>query len=142
HLALHDREIDLDLVEPAGVNGSMHESELGVAVAQTFDSSEAPVSRAIIYNPEHTAGIIVGRSGHDLLDAAVRRIDAIRGFAATDDSRMMDIQTRNIGPGPAAGVFVLDPHGSTRAALVGCMFAAASLNAGFFVGRDDEFIIL
>jgi len=23
-----------------------------------------------------------------------------------------------------------------------CMFAAASLHAGFFVGRDDEFIIL
>ena len=32
------------------MNGSMHESEVGVAVAQTFDSSGAPVSRAIIYD--------------------------------------------------------------------------------------------
>ena len=120
----------------------MDESELGVAVAQTFDSSDAPVSRAIIYNPEHTAGIMVGRSGHDLLHEAIKRTDAILGFAATEDSRVMDIQTRNISPGAAAGVFVLDPHGSIRPALLGCMFAAASLHAGFFVGRDDEFIIL
>ena len=53
------------------MNGSMHESELGVTVAQPFNSSDAPVSRAIIYDPEHTAGIIVGRSGHDLLDEAI-----------------------------------------------------------------------
>ena len=116
------------------MDGSMHESELGVAVAQTLDSSDAPVSRAIIYNPEHTASIIVGRSGHDLLDEAIKRIDAILGFAATEDSRVMDVQTCNIGPGPAAGVFVLDPHGSIRPTLVGYMFAAASLNAGFLVG--------
>jgi hypothetical protein len=120
----------------------MHESELGVAVAQTFDSADAPMSRAIIYDPENTAGIIVGRSSHDLLDEAIKRIDAILGFAATEDSGVMDIQTRKIGPGAAAGVFVLDPHGSTRPTLGGCMFAATSLNAGFFVGRDDEFIIL
>src|SRR5215470_7677364 len=103
------------------MNGSMHESELGVAAAQTFDSSDAPVGRAIIYDPEHTAGIMVGRSGHDLLDEAIKRIDAILGFAAPEDSGMMDIQTRYIGPGAAAGVFVLDPHGSTRPALGGCM---------------------
>ena len=71
----------------------MDESELGVAVAQTFDSSDAPVSRAIIYDPKPTAGIIVGRSGHDLLDEAIKRTDAIVGFAATEDSRVMDIQT-------------------------------------------------
>ena len=124
------------------MNGSMDESELGVAVAQTFDSSEAAVSRAIIYDPEHTAGIIVGRSGHDLLDEAIKRIDAILGFATTEDSRMMDVQTCYIGLGAAAGVFVLDPHSNLRPALVGCTFASTSLNAGFFVGRDDEFIIL
>jgi hypothetical protein len=120
----------------------MHESELGVTVAQPFDSSDAAVSRAIIYDPEHTAGILVGRSGRDLLDEAIQRIDAILGFAATEDSRVMNVQTRNIGPGPAAAVFVLHPHGSIRPALVGCMFAAARRNAGFFVGGDDEFIIL
>jgi len=87
-------------------------------------------------------GVIVGRSGHDLLDETIKRIDAILGFAATEDSRVMDVQTRNRGPGATAGVFVLDPHGSIRPALVGCMFAATSLNAGFFVGRDDEFILL
>jgi hypothetical protein len=85
---------------------------------------------------------MVGWSGHDLLDEAIQRIDAIVGFAATEDSRVMDVQTRNLGPGAAAGVFVLDPQGSIRPALLGCMFAATSLNAGFFVGRDDEFIIL
>jgi len=100
------------------------------------------MSGAIIYDPEHPAGILVGRSGHDLLDEAIKRIDAILGFAATEDSGVMDVQPRNIGPGAAAGVFVLDPQGSIRPALLGCMVAATSLNAGFFVGRDDEFILL
>ena len=104
------------------MNGSMHESELGIAVAQTFDSSDAPVSRAIIYDPEHSAGIIVGRSGHDLLDEAIKGIDAILGFAATEDSRMMDVQTRDIGPGAAAGVFV-----STRMAVFGRHLSVACL---------------
>ena len=38
------------------------------------------------------------------------------GFAATEDSRVMNVPTRKIGPGPAAGVFVLDPQGSIRPA--------------------------
>ena len=33
---------------------------------------------------------------------AIKRIDAILGFAATEDSRVMDVQTRNIGPSAAA----------------------------------------
>src|SRR5215469_5201137 len=41
---------------------------------------------------------------------------AMVGFAATEDSRVMNVPTRKIGPGPAAGVFVLDPQGSIRPA--------------------------
>src|SRR5215469_7704644 len=88
-----------------------HESELGVTVGQTFNRSDAPVSRAILYDPEHTADIMVGRSSHDLLDEAIPRIDAMVGFAATEDSRVMNVPTRKIGPRPAAGVFVLDLQG-------------------------------
>ena len=32
--------IDASQVEPAGMNGSMHESELGVTVAQAFSPGE------------------------------------------------------------------------------------------------------
>src|SRR6516164_2476338 len=92
------------------MNGSMHESEPGVTVAQTFNSSDAPVNRTIIYDPEHPAGIIVGRSGHDLLDEAIKRIDAILGFAATEDSRVMNVQTRN------TATYILRPVGTTRLA--------------------------
>lgn len=30
HLSLHDREVDFDLIEPAGVNRTMHRDEIGV----------------------------------------------------------------------------------------------------------------
>ena len=39
HLALNNREVNLDLIEPAGINGSMHESEATIAIAETLYGS-------------------------------------------------------------------------------------------------------
>jgi len=111
----------------------MHERELSVEVAQTLDRSESPVSRA--NDPENTVGIMVGRSSHDLLDEAIKRIDATLGFAATEDSGVMDARTRNIGPGSAAGVSC-----STRMRVPGGHWRL-HVCGDDFVRRDDEFII-
>ena len=36
HLALNNREVNLDLIEPTGVNGNMHESEATIAIAFAY----------------------------------------------------------------------------------------------------------
>ena len=43
HFALNNREVNLDLIEPTGVNGSMHESEATIAIAQTLCGSNPTV---------------------------------------------------------------------------------------------------
>ena len=68
--------------------------------------------------------------------------DAILCFAATEDSGAVDVQCGDVGPGTATEVFMLDMHGSARTATLRGVFAAASLNAGLFIGGDDEFVIL
>ena len=52
----------------------------------------------------------------------------------------MDVQCRDVSPGAATEVLMLDMRAWT-ATLRG-VFAGASLNAGLFISGDDEFVIL
>lgn len=103
---------------------------------------EAAVSRTVVDDPEDAASVIVGRASHDLLDEAVKGPDTILLFAAPKDPGVVDIQTGDVGPGPAPKILVLYLHRATRAAGAGRMFASPGLNAGFFVRGDHELIIL
>ena len=38
-LALDNREVDFDLVEPTGMNGGMHERQAGVEIAETLNGA-------------------------------------------------------------------------------------------------------
>jgi len=55
---------------------------------------------------------------------------------------VVDIQPGDIGPGAAAEVLVLDMHRSAWPTGLRGVFAAASLNAGLFIGGDHEFVVL
>src|ERR1700730_12756437 len=77
-----------------------------------------------------------------MLDEPVKGRDTILGFTAAVDSGSVDVQCRDVGPGTATIVLVLDMHGSAWAATLRGVFAAASLNAGLFIGGNDEFVIL
>jgi len=118
----------------------MNQREARELALQTGDSSRAAVGRAIVDDPEYTTGVVVRRAGHDLLDQAVKRIDSGGGFAAAEDTRVMDIQGGDVGPGAATVVFMLDAHGPLWLRSTGGVFTAAGLNAGLFVGGDHEFI--
>jgi hypothetical protein len=139
-LALNDREVDLDLVEPAGVDRSMDEGEAPEFVLQAGDRSCPAMRGTVVDDPEHTACLIVGRPSHDLFDKPVKRSDARGRFAAAEDAGVMDIQGGDVSPGTAAGVLVLDEHGAMRLRGRSGMDAASSLNAGLFVGRDHELV--
>ncbi len=52
HLALDDREVDLDLVEPAGVDGQVDEDEVLVVALEAVDRALAAVGGAVVDDPE------------------------------------------------------------------------------------------
>jgi hypothetical protein len=95
-----------------------------------------------IHDPEDVTGVVIRRSCHHLLDETVEGCDSIPGLAAAKDSGSVDVQCRDVGPGAATEIFMLDMHGSAGTATLRGVFAAASLNAGLFIGGDDEFVIL
>ena len=63
-------------------------------------------------------------------------------FTAAKYSGMVDVQGGDIRPATATEVLVLDMHGSAWPTVLRHVLAAAGLNAGLFVGGDDEFIVL
>jgi hypothetical protein len=119
----------------------MQKDQLWIRALQALHGPEAPVSRAVVHNPEDPASIIVRRSSHYLLDEAVKGLDAVLGLAAAKNPGMVDIQTGDVGPGPAPKVLVLYLHRATRAAGTSRVFATPGLNAGFLVGGDHELVI-
>ena len=52
-LSLNDGEIDLDLIEPTGVNGSVDEDSVGPFCAKAFDRLLAAVSGTVVHDPEN-----------------------------------------------------------------------------------------
>ena len=99
------------------------------------------MGRTVVDNPEDAAGIVVRRSGHYLLDQAVKGCDAVLALAATKDPGMVDIQAGDVGPGPAAKVLMLDLHAAPRSAGASGVFPASGLDACFLVGGDHKLIV-
>src|SRR5262245_1650637 len=65
-LARDDGEIDLDLIEPAGVDGSVDEHELRPPRLQPPDGAVAPMRGAVVRDPEDTPGRAIRFLPHDL----------------------------------------------------------------------------
>ena len=100
------------------------------------------MGRAIVHDPKDLPSIVVRWSRHHLLDESVKRFNAIARFTAAKDSGAVDIQGSNIGPGAATEVLMFHMHGSSWTASLRGLLAAAGLNTGLLISRDNEFIVL
>lgn len=69
--ALNDREVHLDLVEPAGVHGRMHGDDGGPAPTQALDAGLTAMRGAVVHDPKDPRGRAVGLLPHDLSDEVV-----------------------------------------------------------------------
>ena len=136
--SLNDREIDLDLVEPTGVDGSVDEDRVGPFGAETFDRFLAPMSGTVVHDPEDAASGFVGLLGHDFSDEAFHRSNPVLDFAAAEDLGTMDVPSSQISPGAFTKVLVLDSGRAVRSGRQSRLFPASGLNAGLFVRRDDK----
>jgi len=71
HLALDDREVDLGLVEPAGVDRGVDEDQVLPRALQPLDRCLAAVRGAVVDDHEHALRPAVGLDRHELLDERV-----------------------------------------------------------------------
>ena len=139
-LPLYDREIDLDLIEPTGVDWSVDEDRVGPFGAIAVDSFLATMGGAVVHNPEDAASGLVGLLAHDVADESLYWSHPILDFATPENLGAMDIPGSQVCPGAFAKVLMLNPGRAGWTGRYGRLLSAASLNACLLVGRDHEVI--
>ncbi len=127
NLSLHNREVDLDLVEPTG--------------AEAFDRLLAPVSGTVVDDPEDAVSGPVGLLGHDVSDETFHRSNPVLDFAAAEDLGAMNVPSSQISPGAFTKILVLESGRAVRSGRQSRLFAASGLDARFLVRRHKEVII-
>ena len=112
YLSLNDGEIDFDLVDPAGVNGSVHKKSVGPAGSNAFNCFLTTVSRTVIHDPRNTLSGFVGLAPHNLGDEPIGGSNASFLFTMSEELGMMDVPSRQIAPSALPEILMLDPRGS------------------------------
>jgi hypothetical protein len=77
---------------------------------------------------------------HDLLNEPIEGCDPAFLFATAEHLGAMHIPGGEVSPSPAPVVFVLELHGLMRLRRQSGMNADSGLDAGLFIGRDDEVV--
>jgi hypothetical protein len=137
---LDDREIDLDLVEPAGVDWGVDQHQVGKGGLKPLQAGLSAMRGAIVHNPEDPPGSLVGSLGHYLAHQPIEGCDPGLVLAAAEQSGVVNIEGREIGPRTRAAVLMLDPSGPRGSRRQGSLFADASLDAGLLVGAEHELV--
>jgi hypothetical protein len=106
-LALNDGEIDLDLIEPAGMDRGVDEHDRGPRGAQAVGGFFAAVGGTVVGNPKDAPRGAIGFYRHDLFYEAVEWLDAGGALAAAEEPGAMDIPGGNVRAGTGALVLVL-----------------------------------
>ncbi len=137
---MHDGEVDLDLIEPTGMDRTMNEGQTRELLLESRDGSMAAVRTPVVDDPKDTSGVVVGRASHDLLNKTIKGCDTGSCFAAAKDTGTMHVESCDVGPGSATTILMFDAHRALRRSGQGWMLAPPGLDAGLLVGRDDKLI--
>lgn len=141
NFALHHREIDFDLVEPAGMNGSMNLNRVRIPLGKPFDRCVAAMRRSVVRYPEDTPGRAVWLLSHDQIHQAAIGVDSGGFLAQTEDFRASNVPGSHVCQGARPLIFKLQaamPAGNGRCSGVN---ALAGLNAGFFIRAENKIIV-
>jgi hypothetical protein len=138
NLALNNGEIDLDLIEPAGMDRGVDEHDRGPRGAQAVGGFFAAVGGTVVGNPKDAPRGAIGFYRHDLFYEAVKWLDTGGVLAAAEEPGAMDIPGGNVRAGTGALVLVLDAGATARCGRERRMDADAGLDAGFLVGRQHK----
>ncbi len=141
-LPLHDGEVDLDLIEPTGVDGTVNRDDAGIFLHEAFHAGGAAMGGAVVHDPEHAPGLVVGRLSHDLIHEPMKRIDPGLSFAPAEELGPKNVEGRKVRPCAAPAVFVFDPHRLPGFRRNGRMPPGASLDGGLLVGGQNELVVL
>jgi len=135
-LALDHREVDLDLVEPAGVDRRVDGDGVGIPLGQALVAGRAAMRGAVVTDPEYASGRTVGFLAHDLVDQPVETVDARGRLAATEDLGAVHVPGGYVSQCAAALVLEFHSAGASRLGGLARVNPSTHLNAGLLVGAQ------
>ncbi len=136
-LALQDREVDLDLIEPTGVDGSLNQDEVRMLTAKPLGGLVSTVRGAVVDNPEDSSGLAIGAASHGLSHQSVEGDDAVLALAAAEELGAVDIERGQVDPGSEPFVLVLDLHDLSGLRGPRRVLSGPGLDAGLLIRADD-----
>ena len=95
--ALNDGEVDVDLVEPTGMDRRVDQDDVWPFGSQSSSGSLAAVRGAVVCDKEHTTRGTIRFLTHDLRDQAFERCDAVLALTATEQLGAMYVPGGEVG---------------------------------------------
>src|SRR5208337_1674897 len=141
HLALDDRKVDLDLVEPTGMNRSMDQDDARINFPQAVAGRFATMRRPVIHNPEQSFRRTVGLLRENLIHQSAKRFDATRWFATSQDITTPNIPRCQILQCSATLILEFDPCCAARARSQRRMDSDTGLNARLLISTEDKITV-
>ncbi len=130
------------MVQPARMNRSMYQDQVVIALLQALYGAGTPMRRAVIHDPKYPPGLGIRWPAHNIGHQPIKRFDAAFGLTTAKQFDPVYIQGGEVGPGTAAAILMFHLHHGTGLGRVSGMAATAGLDTGFFISREDEFVIL
>ena len=137
HLSLDNREVDLYLIEPAGMHRRMNQDRLAVGLPQSAYCCLATVRGAVVHDPEDATGRSVRLAPHHLIDQSAKRVDSSPFLASTQDSTAANVPSGKILQRASSLVLVFDSHGASRSCRQSWVTPDAGLDARLLIRTDD-----
>ena len=139
-LALNDREVNFDLVEPTGMNRQMDGKHVRPSLLQPLDTAISAMGRGIIDDEKDPFGILIRCLVHNLCQEPIEGCNARFGLTSSKQFSAMHIPSCKISQRTFAFIFVLDKDGMVSCWGYGFGPAMSGLNTGLFISRKHIFI--
>src|SRR5215813_14591811 len=136
-LALDDREVDFDLIEPTGVDWCMDQNDTRIDLPQPLLRGGPAMRRAVVHNPKQPFPRPIGFLCQHLLDQPAKGFNTGPRFTPAHDIAPTHVPGSQILQSPLTLVFVLNIGRSARRGRQGGMATVAGLDAGLLVGAED-----
>ena len=107
-LTLNDGEVDLDLVEPTGVDRGVDQDDVGPPGLEARGGPRATMGRAIVGDEIHAMRGTIGFRGHDPRDKTLKRGDAGLAFATPEQPGAMHVQGGQVCQRTGTRIFMFD----------------------------------
>ena len=119
----------------------MNKHQVTIFALETGDGAFTPMRGTVVYDPEDSASVMIGWLLHDLPRQAARRVRLRRSLRSVQRASRGERRVRQDKPRPRFAHTRVHLHRRTRCRWQCGVAAGSSLDAGFLVSSEDEFVL-